>query len=568
MRLFNFTVNDCKNCYKCIRVCPVKALRFRGNKAEIDEDRCIACGQCFVVCPKNARNVENDIEKVINAIKEGIRVVACLDSSYLGVFDEPGRFVAALKKLGFSSVQENAVGAEILKEKYKNYIIDNAETKKYIISSTCPTVYLFIQKYHPELIQYLIPIVSPMLAIGKAIKKEDRDCFTVYIGPCLGRKYEISSAEDHPIDAHITFPEIIKMLKWNFIDYENIDPELPDRRPERTGRNYSISGDMWKDMTRLIRENGYDALSIYGLDHVKNLFTSMEEGTLEKSYVGISACHESCLNGPFIPQHSKDIYCRRQKLKKYAANLEGGINDNINWDELDLSCSFKDDSIDRLKANEEEIATILSAMGKHKRSDELNCGACGYNTCREKSQAVFEGMAEIEMCMPYMRERAEKMTDTIFLNSRNMIFVTDEKLNIKRFNPAAEKAFQISHEFSYGKPISIILDDDDFVNVIETGKDVLNKKVKLNPYGIIALETVVYLEKEKEVIITMQDITEDEKRRQELDDLRMKTVDIAQNVIDKQMRVAHEIASLLGETTAETKIALNKLKDVVMEEGE
>ncbi len=568
MRLFNFTVNDCKNCYKCIRVCPVKALRFRGNKAEIDEDRCIACGQCFVVCPKHARNVENDIEKVLNAIKEGKRVIACLDSSYLGVFDEPGRFVAALKKLGFSSVQENAVGAEILKEKYKEYIINNADSKKYIISSSCPTVYLFIQKYHPELVKYLIPIVSPMLALGKAIKKEDKDSFTVYIGPCLGRKYEISEAKDRPIDAHLTFPEIIKMLKWNFIDYEKIDAQLPDRRPERTGRNYSISGDMWKDMTRLIRESGYDALSIYGLDHVKNLFRSMEEGSLEKSYVGISACHESCLNGPFIPQHSKDIYCRRQKLKKYAANLEGGINDNINWGEIDLSCEFKDESFERVVATEDEITTILSAMGKYKRSDELNCGACGYNSCREKCQAVLEGMTEIEMCMPYMRTKAEKTTDMIFLNSRNMIFITDENLNIKRFNPVAERAFQISNEFSYGKPIGIILDDDDFNYVVRTKKDILNKKVKLNSYGMIVLETVVYLEEERELIITLQDITEDEKRRQELDDLRMKTVDVAQNVIDKQMRVAHEIASLLGETTAETKIVLNKLKEVVMEEGE
>lgn len=564
MKLLNFTVNDCKNCYKCIRVCPVKALRFRDNKAEIDETRCIACGQCFIVCPKHARNVENDIDKVLNAIAEGKKVVACLDSSYLGVFDSPGSFVAALKQLGFSSVQENAVGAEILKEKYEQFIVENRDKKKYIISSSCPSVYLFIQKYHPGLIQYLIPIVSPMIALGKAIKKEDPDCFTVYIGPCLSRKYETGDV----IDAHLTFPEIIKIFKWRFIDYDGLEAALPDRRPEITGKNYSISGDMWKDMTKLIRDNGFDSLGIYGLGNAKNLFTSMEEGTLEKSYVGISACVESCLNGPFIPQHSKDIFCRRQKLKRFASNLQGGINDNIDWSEIDLTREFDDISVKRVKATDEEIKTILSAMGKTKRSDELNCGACGYDSCREKCQAVFEGMAEVEMCMPYMRMKAEKTTDTIFLNSRNMIIITDDELNIKRFNNVAEKAFQISREFSYGKPLDIIMDSKDFEEVVKTKKDILNKKVDFHSYGIIGLETATYLEEEKEVLITIQDITEDERHKEELDELKAQTVDIAQKVIDKQMVVAHEIASLLGETTAETKIALNRLKEIVLEEGE
>lgn len=568
MRLFNFTVNDCRNCYKCIRSCPVKALKFKNNKAEIVEDRCIACGQCFVVCPKHARNVENDIDRVLKAIESGRRVVACVDSSYLGVFDNPGSFVAALKKLGFSSVEEIAVGSEAVKDKYMEYIKNNAGKKKYMISSSCPSVYLFIQKYHPNLIQYLIPAVIPLTALGKAIKMEDKSSFTVYIGPCLSKKCETSSEGDAVINAHITFPEIIRLFRWNFIDFENMEPALPDRRPKKTGKNYSISGDMWKEMTKNVRENGYDILSIYGLENVKNLFKSMEDGTLDKSYVGISACTESCLNGPFIPQHSRDIFCRRQKMKKYAANLSEGINDNIDWSKIDLSREFEDKSIKTVPAPENEMKAILSAMGKFTRADELNCGACGYNSCREKCQAVFEGMAEIEMCMPYMRQRAEKMSDVIFFNTRNMIFITDDKLNIKRFNPAAEKAFQITNEFSYGKPIRIIIDDGDFEEVLRTKTDILNRKVQLSAYGITALETVSYLENEKELIITFQDITEEEKHRKELEGLKMKTVDIAQNVIDKQMRVAHEIASLLGETTAETKIALNKLKEVVLEEDE
>lgn len=569
MKLFNFSAANCKNCYKCVRSCPVKAIKFTNDVAEIDEEKCIACGRCFVVCPKHARNVENDVEEVKHVLAEGKRpVYACVDSSYIGLFDDPSRFVSALKKLGFASVQETAVGAERIMEKYIDYVGKRAE-QKYIISSSCPTIYLYIQKYYPSLSPYLIPIVTPMTALGRLIQKEDPLGYTVYIGPCLSKKYETFPKGQHgAIDASITFVEILRMLHWSNINIEKMEPCAPDRVAQSFGFHYSIAGDMWASLKYEAVKNKFDVFHVTGVENARNIFQSMIEGNLEKAYISIAACVGSCLNGPFMPKNTGSVFVKEQKVKQFV--FHGWKKPDIlpDWDGIDLSCEHKSQQVNRKKASKEEIEEILRKMDKHSRDDELDCGACGYNSCREKAQAVFENMASVEMCMPYMRSRAENMNDIIFYNVPNIIITLDKNLIVTHFNPIAEKSFDISWEQILGKPISTLMDDGEFRRVLERKKDVINKKIRIPQYDLVVMENLIYLSKEEEIIVTMQDITEDEKRRQELDKLRKQTVEIAQNVIEKQMRVAQNIASLLGETTAETKVALNKLKDVVIKEGD
>lgn len=568
MKLFNFSAENCKNCYKCVRSCPVKAIKFRNYRAEIDEDKCIACGQCFVVCPKHARNLENDFDTVVNILKSGRKTIACIDSTYLGFYDNPAQFIEGLKALGFHSVEEIAVGSEIIADKYCEFIKNNADLK-YIISSSCPSVYLYVRKYYPELIKYLIPVVTPMIALGKVIKKENPDSYTVYIGPCLSKKYETRHrSETLAMNALITFDEINRMMKRKFIKIEEFEGVEPDRVANVYGENYSIAGDMWEMLRSELKTNKYDIFTINGFNNVKNLFDSMVNGELERAYIGISACSESCISGPFIPKNSKNVFSRRQILRNFAVNGWNKEGENIDWSEINLSTVFKPRTVNRVKASEEEIKSILNKMDKHGRADELDCGACGYNSCREKAQAVFEGMAEVEMCMPYMRSRAENRSDIIFLNSRNIIMLLDSNLNVKQFNPVAEKSFQVIASYMLDKPISLLIDDNDFAEAFKEQKDIMNKKVRLSNYGMIVMQNIMYINKENEILVTMQDVTEDEKRSEELDKLKINTVETAQNVIEKQMRVAQEIASLLGETTAETKVALNKLKDVVLKEGD
>jgi len=567
LKLFNFTVVNCKNCNKCVRECPVKAIRFINNRAEIDEEKCIACGRCFTACPMHARNIENDMQKVETAIAEGKNVVACIDSAYLGAFEEPGKFIAALKKLGFSSVQEAAAGSEKITQEYIKYLKENCGSQKYFISSTCPSIYLYVKKYYPQLIQYLIPVDLPVMAIAKAVKKEDSEAVVVYVGQCLSKKHEIKPKDNNAfLNYHVTFDEVLKMLAKNGIDMNGLEASVPDRAARTSGVSYSIAGDMWENIRELSTVHGYDIMRVDGMNSIKQLFASMNKGTLGKCYVGVSACVESCINGPFMPKDAPDLFCRRQKIRTFAQRGWEEKGSEIKWDEIDVSRIFKEENANRKIAAPEQIDEILQKMGKKIKADEYDCGACGYGSCREKAQAVFEGMADIEMCWPYLREKAQKKGDTIFENSRNIIFMLDKDLNILQVNPVAEKSFGIKNDDVQGKDLSFLsISLDVFKTAMEEKKDILNKKIYLEDYGLIVMCNTVYIEGD-ELFVSMQDITDEERRKKELAELKRNSVEIAQNVIEKQMRVAQEIASLMGETTAETKVALNRLKVVMLKE--
>ncbi len=568
MKLFNFTAEHCMNCYKCVRSCTVKAIRFNDNRAVIDEEKCIACGQCFVACPKHAKNMDNDISIVKEKIKSGQRVVACLDSAYLGVFKEPGKFISALRKLGFYSVQEIAAGSEACISEYINFIKNNSDLN-YIINSSCPSVNMFIQKYYPSLTKYIIPVVTPVEALGKAIKSENKNAYTVYIGPCMSKKALTSPLySDVPVNAHITFVEITRMFKHSFINMDELEPSVPDVTPNIFGENYSISGDIFKELYNVIDTNGYDMFKINGLEHVKNLFMSMEKGTIGKSYIGISACDESCINGPFILDKTEGIFMRKQRMRFFAKKGWEVNKSKIDWSKIDLSCEYEPKPVIRKKASDEDIIKILKKMGKNSRADELDCGACGYDSCRKKAQAVYEGMSTTDMCMPYMRSKAENINGTIFFNSRNTIIVLNKHLKVLNFNPTAERIFNIAASDIVGKSIENIIPANDILRCIREEKDIIGKKVKLVDYDKVVLQNIIYIKEQNEILITMQDVTLDEKRKAEIAALKKQTAETANNVIEKQMRVAQLIASLLGETTAETKIALNKLRDVVIKEGD
>ena len=567
MRLFNFTVSNCRNCNKCVRECPVKAIRFINNEAKISETRCIACGQCFVACPQHARNVQNDVEKVLNAIDYGKRIVAILDSAYMGTFKEPAKFVSALRALGFDSVQEMAAASEKVTELYIKYINENAGKQDYFISSTCPATYIFIEKYHHELIKYLMPVASPMVMLGRVIKKDDPNCMAVYVGPCLSKKYETFPKDGAEVDAHITFVEILKMFRRRGINIDNMEPSIPDLVPAHSGENYSISGDMWPELTKTVEDNGYDILRVNGMENVKELFKSIENGTLEKCYIGLSACNESCINGPFIPWDANGLFCRRQKIKSFAEKGGWGIGrKKIDWDKIDTTYTFVPKEVPKDQPDEAEIRKILLDMGRKTKADEYDCGACGYNTCREKAIAVYNGMASIEMCWPNMREKAKRIGDLFFRNSINILFLLDKNLNIVQINPVGERKLGFREEEAVGKPVDIFnAGRDIYQQALNIKNDILNVKMRLKDKNLTVITNIVYIEGD-EIFVLMQDITQEEERKEELAKLKMHTVETAQNVIEKQMRVAQEIASLLGETTAETKVVLNRLKDVVLKE--
>ena len=567
MKVMDFSPANCRNCYKCVRNCNVKAIQVINDQATICEDRCIACGECFVVCPQNARNIKSDILNVKAAMNQNKVMIASVAPSHAAIYTSK-KLVAGLKKLGFALVEETAVGAEKVLELYKGYI-KNTKNKN-IITSCCPSVNQLIEKYYPNLVEYLIPVESPMIIHARMLKKKyANNCFVTFIGPCISKKLEAISEDSLSVDAVLSFEEVNTWLESNNIKIDSLEECDFDLYSSKKGESFPIEEGIIKGLDETILGN-YQTLSISGLKDLMEFFEDVESKQIKGIFVEANACEGGCIGGPAISKIKESINLRKIELDKYISNNEKASNIASNLIiEDNYAKEFRNKELKLDYPSEEKIKEILRSLGKFEKSDELNCGACGYNTCIEKAIAVYQGMSHPEMCMPHMRSKAERVTNTIFEHSPNIIFIIDENLKILELNPRAEKLFLINANNAKGKNISYLLDDKDFKYVLQTGKSIQNKKVSYLKYGVVFNENIMYLKDQKIIMAIFHNLTDVEKKNDQLVLLKQNTLDAAQNVINKQMRVAQEIASLLGETTAETKIILTKLKEVVSnEEGD
>jgi PAS domain S-box-containing protein len=567
MGILNFLSANCKSCYKCLRACPVKAIRFKDEQAQIDEDRCIGCGTCFYTCPQNARNIKSDIDLVKEAIKEGRDVVVSIAPSFPAEFHEinPFKVPAALKKLGIKYVEETAFGAEIVSNLYSNYIKSSSEDV--YITTACPSVNLFIQKYFPSITKFMLPFVSPMIAHSRVIRKKYNNPFVVFIGPCIGKKLEKEDFQtEDAIDAVLTFDEMTHWLKEEEIDFNSLEPESFDTDASLRGKIFPFSGGILKGLKNQDCMNEYEIISVDGEEMCRDTFTSIENGELKKVIVEANFCKGGCIGGPCL-RNNQGIFTKKLEVKDYAKDAVYEISDKKIFD-IDFTKYYFDRSLKPLNPSEEDIKNILSSMGKFSEKDELNCGVCGYNTCKEKAMAIYAGMAEPSMCLKYMRDKAESMSNITIENSLNGIIMIDEDTMIKEFNPAAEMIFNCKFEDVKDNPISLFMEPEDFYHVLDTKENILNKKVILKDQNKVIVENLIYIEKQKMVLTILQDVTEVEKGKEKLKEVKMETLDAAQKVIEKQMTTAQEIASLLGETTAETKVILTKLKNIALSEDD
>jgi iron only hydrogenase large subunit-like protein/uncharacterized Fe-S cluster-containing protein len=574
MSYINFSEANCKNCYKCLRCCPVKAIRFRNNQAEIIEDRCIACGHCLAVCPQNARNIKSDLRYVKGLIEKGAKVAASVAPSFAGFFydvDEK-KIAEALSVLGFSYIEETALGAELVSQEYSSFMEEYKGDS--LITTCCPSANFLIEKYYPELIKFMVPVISPMTAHGKLLKTDyGKDCFVVFIGPCVAKKFEAGEVEQPgAVDAVITFDELKGWFEEAGIELSKLKGRAFNRPAYRAGSGFSVSGGILKAVPKLRGGcSNYELLSVSGIEECMEILNSMKKGEIKGVCVELSACNGSCIGGPSMARDRTGFYMRRKKVGEYTAKLPifEGENRLKTRGDFNFARKFRDKSLERVIAYKAQIEEILHHMGKFEGRDELNCGVCGYNTCRDKAQAIFEGMAETNMCLHYMRTKAESLTNIIFESTPNCVVLVDQRLNVVEFNPAAEDTFMIKADGIKGKPIAMLIDDSDFKKVMESKESIKGKKVSYPQYNVVFIQNIIYLESQNVILITMDNIMAEEKNRRELLRVKENTLNAAQKVIDKQMRVAQEIASLLGETTAETKMTLVNLKKILMgEEGE
>jgi iron only hydrogenase large subunit-like protein/uncharacterized Fe-S cluster-containing protein len=564
MDFINFSKAKCNDCYKCIRICSTKAISVLGDREEIDQDRCISCGECYVICENEALSIKDKVEEVKKALACNKKVVVSLAPSFPGAFsfDQGEQMVAALKKLGVHAVEETAIGAELVISTYEEY----AETSELnnLISTCCPSANYLIEKYYPELKQYMIPIASPMVVHGKMLRKKyGPEVYVVFIGPCIAKKVEATRYEG-VIDSVLTFVELKQWFEGQQIELKQM-PLVPfDARANFKGQEISCGILLSKEKSKR-----YEKLVVSGVDRCMEILESLRKGDINGIFLEILSCPGGCIDGTGMPKDSINYYVRGKHVKDYIKTYQSAgepiiLNDRIPLSPDELVKSLPEQRVYQDKISQLEINEVLVQMGKEKKEDILNCNACGYGTCKELAESILRGTSHVNMCLPFMRGKAESLKNVIFDKSPNAIFMLGFDLTVKEFNPSSEKIFQTQARDIKDKRIGTIIPEEEFKKVLETKVSLIGKRVEYSNYKVILVANIIYLEKEGILLVIMFDITTDEKNKEELIRVKENTLNIAQAVIDKQMRVAQEIAGLLGETTAETKVALTKLKNIVI----
>ena len=550
--------SNCKNCYKCIRHCPVKAIRFSGNQAHIIGNECILCGHCFVVCPQNAKEIVDGTEKARVLLQSGDPVVVSLAPSFIANYEGVGigSMRRALKKLGFFDVEETAIGATIVKNEYERMLRD--EDRDIIISSCCHSINLLIQKYFPASLEYLADVMSPMQAHCADIKKRMPGAKTVFIGPCVAKKDEAEHYEGL-VDAVLTFEELTNWLKAERITLE----QEVDNTPKSRARFFPTTGGVLKTMAQ--DASGYNYLALDGVENCIAALKDIESGRIHKCFIEMSACVGSCIGGPVMEKyHSTSPIKDYTTVADYAGERDFDVAQPA---PMSLKKVFTMIEHKLPSPSESEIMSVLRQMGKFKPADELNCGSCGYNSCREKAIAIIQGKAESSMCLPFLKDKAESFSDTIVKNTPNGLIVLNENLEVQQINKAARKIMNIRAESDVlGESVVRILEPSIFVQVRNSGRTVQDQRVYLAESKRYVEQTVMYDQDSRLLVGIMRDITDEEAEREKKARINQQTVEVANTVVEKQMRIVQEIASLLGETAAETKIALTKLKESIGDE--
>lgn len=571
MAIIDFKATKCKHCYKCVRNCEVKAIMIKDERAEIMPDLCILCGKCMQVCPQSAKTLVSDLDIVKGYIANGIPTVVSIAPSYMGLlkYKTIGQVNAALRRLGFADVRETSEGAAIVTAEYAKLLEEGKMDN--IITTCCPSVNDLIEIYYPQLIPYMAPVVSPMIAHGRMLKEElGHNTKVVFLGPCIAKKKEASDVRhDNCIDAVLNFNDINRWLSEEDITIEDcedipfhhLDPKVNRLYPVTNGVVHSV-------LATESKGDGYRKFYVHGSKNCIDLCESMVRGEINGCFIEMNMCSGGCIKGPTVNDESISRF-------KVKLDMEETITrepaEKAEVEKVLSGLSFKKLFLDRSPRDpiptEAQIQEILKKTGKTKPEDELNCGACGYSTCREKAIAVFQKKAELNMCIPFMHEKAESLSNLVMETSPNIVLIVDKDMKIMEYSAVGEKYFGKTRQEALEMYLYEFIDPSDFQWVYDSHQNIHGKKVTYAEYNFSTLQNIVYIEKEDVVLATFIDITKEEEQARQEYEKKLDTIDLAQRVIHKQMMVAQEIAGLLGETTAETKTTLTKLCRSLLDEG-
>jgi iron only hydrogenase large subunit-like protein/uncharacterized Fe-S cluster-containing protein len=550
---------ECQDCYKCIRECPVKAISFENGSAEIMEDKCIYCGHCVDVCPVNAIKVRNDTNRVKQLIRLKEKVFVSLAPSYRSEFPDikTEQIIGALKKLGFFMVSETALGAQEVSAHIAKIL--KKQKNNLFLSSACPTVVQYIRKYRPEYTENIINLMSPVLTHCKQLRKLYKDDIAiVFIGPCISKKYE---ADQYPeiLNAALTFKELKDWLEEENININEIEIDktnnfIPYSAEE--GGLYPVEGGMIAGIKSNVSICDSDFMYFSGISTIKNSLNDIKSLDLKNNlFIEMMACEGGCINGPMMDVKTGLAYRRYNIIEKVQYNTDAIPRKT----EIDINEKYVPDKVEIIEFDEDEINLALRRIGKFNRKDELNCGGCGYNTCREFAKALLAGNTEETMCVSYMRKMAQKKANALIKAMPSGVVIVNNKMRIIECNEnfvklMGEKAEYINNTIPglEGANFEKLFPNlsDMFKRVLETGKDFINIEIK---FGDKILNISIFTIEIHNIIGGIfQDITQPSVRKEQI-------IKKAKQVINKNLKTVQKIAYLLGENAAETEIILNSI---------
>lgn len=557
----------CRDCYRCVRVCPVKAIRMRQGQAQVVEERCIYCGTCVRECPQKAKVIRDDTTWAQEILASYKKVAASVAPTYPAAFadHEVGRLASALRKLGFSIVAETAVGADMVAQETSRWLQETAASRSLAVTSACSAVVRFVELYAPESVPKLVPIVSPMIAHARLLREQFGADAVVFIGPCIAKKFEAVRPEyEGLVTCALTFTELQAWLQREGIAFESLEESHFDHVAPASARYFPLLGGQKRAADEIPDMLAPSFLAITGCEDLREaLQTEPEDGgpVIEPLF-----CQGGCIGGVGCSSDTPLIE-RRRRILRHASkpSRRQSVFSFVHAEEWipKLRAKFQPAPVDRTQPSEDAIRRALARIGKLDSRDQLDCGACGYRSCREKAIAVVRGLAEPEMCMPRMRLLAERRTDRIIETSPNGIVILDHELRILAMNPAFQRIFMCSAPV-LGRPISYLADPAPFEQVAANRATKVERTVKDSRYGRVFHQIVYALDDEEQIVGIFVDVTESTLNREKLAALHREALQRSRDLLHHQVQMAQDITRLLAEHTARGEELVKSLVEAAL----
>ena len=549
------TENGCQDCYKCVRHCPVKAIRIVGGTASVITEACVACGECVKVCPAHAKKIRSDLARLKDLLASGAKVYASIAPSYAGYFKGVsfGRLAAALIKAGFAGVSETAHGAEAVSAHVARMLA--ATSSPLVISSACPATVDMIRKYLPDYAQFISPLPSPVRAHCRRLKEVcGENAKIVFFGPCAAKKNE-ADAYPGELSLVLVFSALERLLAEKCIRFDDDEAE-PVLGPAAEGRFYSVEG----GMNDTLRDGGTEVryLSVSGLDNLRRLLGGVSPSVLKdriggrKIFLEALACAGGCINGPAMPAGGSTL--ETLLATDAIAPLQTSVGRCLTHCGVSAypAAPVVEDS-----PGERAVSAALARVGKLTKSDELNCGACGYPTCREFAKALLAGKAEEAMCHTWLKRNFERTSNALIRYIPAGVVIVDGKGAICECNRMFAELAGAEGEFDAlgnleGLNIDAFLPEfsELFAGALKHGSEIVKYR-QFWRERIVTL-SVFPIARGEFAGAVIQDVTQNESRREEI-------AAKAREVIRKNVYTVQQVARLFGEHVAETEVMLNEI---------